>query len=203
MMGGMTLRTFKSAGALLLAVLLAPLPGRAADTPPKILEPQDTDAVPSTFMVVVDPGTYDYCDTDGCFETIPEGVSMLVDDEYSGQGSVEDGEATVEVTLAPGMYSLVARSEPFLGPPQRSAAIMVLVETTGTDTDTDTDTDASSGTDTDAATGTDTESTGGDTATGGSSPVDEGGCACAATDGRAAPWWAVFGVGALVLRRRR
>ncbi len=164
----------------------------AANTPPAISEPQTTDAVPSTFTVVVEPGTYDYCDTDGCSQNVPEQIRVEADEVNAGSESPENGEdVMIEVTLEPGMHTLVAKSEPLLGPIQSSSAVTVLVESTpAAETGTDTATEGTSGT---------TE--GGPTTAGPTGGED--GCACSSVDAPASAWWAICGVGALIARRRR
>lgn len=107
-------------------------PVAAAEEPPEILEPQDTATVPSTFPVTVYPGTYLYCDTDGCFDETFQTIRVEADDEPAGSESVDDPmEVVVEVTLEPGQHTLVAHGEGFLGGPGQSEPVVVMVETGG------------------------------------------------------------------------
>ncbi len=150
-----------------------------------ITSPAEGATVATTFTIQVTYGTVTECDTDGCYEADAESVAVSAFDgsDWTTLGSCSatsecaGGQATFEVTLAPGSYTLSASV--FAGfSVDSSQQVSVTVMESAADS-------SSSGT------------------SGGAAPDDEG-CGCrGAGVGRGAGGWMILAMAGSLARRRR
>ncbi len=182
------------------ALLLALTPALAlAAEPPVILDPQNGAVVPQTFPVTVDVGSYNYCDTDGCFDQPFELINIYADDEPAEGANPDGDEVVINVTLEPGTYNLVARGQAAVGAPAESQPVSVTVETGSTSEGTGSEGDPTAGAETESGDG-ETETSGDATDSGDSGDDGGGGCRVNGDGLRSLP---LLLAAVLLLRRRR
>lgn len=193
------LARMRTIGLLCFVATATSLSIASAADPVVITAPADGSVVPKAFSVTVTYGDLLYCDTDGCFDTPAEVVSLFADSmsvaSCSAMMDCPGGEAMFEVELAPGMHTLKATAEAFISIAESEPVDIVVEEDPVAATSTGAD-DPTTGGDTDTG---DTEGAGDTDGTGGAGKDDGCGCRGAAGPAGALAW---LGVVALGLRRR-
>jgi MYXO-CTERM domain-containing protein len=154
-----------------LYVLLVGQAVHAAD-PVVIVEPKDGDVVPTNFSIKVIYGEVEYCDTGGCILINADTVEVYAEGA-SGEPIIleqcrpcPDGEANLDVVLAPGQYEIWAAAGLNVAIKSSEVTEITVEEgTTGTES-------------------TDADSTGG--------PAEKDGCACTSAQAPGASIWLAF-----------